>query len=83
MPSRSEVSGIEQATRASEHTSKDKPDKRNILAYVHLRNIHGSTGAGRTARQITEYLALREDINLRILAEASDKARILPLVRDP
>ena len=55
----------------------------NLLAYVHLRNIHGSTGAGRTARQITEHLALRDDVSLRVLADASDMKRILPLVREP
>ena len=55
----------------------------NILAYVHLRNIHGSTGAGRTARQITEHLAMRDDTSLRVLADAQDKARILPLVQEP
>ena len=54
-----------------------------ILAYVHLRNIHGSTGAGRTARQITEHLAMREDVDLRVLADASDMSRILPLVKEP
>lgn len=55
----------------------------NVLAYVHLRNIYGSTGAGRTARQITEHLAMRGDVNLRILADETDKARILPLVQEP
>ncbi len=55
----------------------------NLLAYVHLRNIHGSTGAGRTARQITEHLAMRKDISLRILADVHDKDRILPLVEQP
>lgn len=55
----------------------------NLLAYVHLRNIHGSTGAGRTARQLTEHLAERGDIRLRVLADAGDKARILPLVQQP
>jgi glycosyltransferase involved in cell wall biosynthesis len=55
----------------------------NILAYVHLRNIYGSTGAGRTARQITEHLAGRSDVNLRVLADAADRARILPLVKEP
>ena len=54
-----------------------------LLAYVHLRNIHGSTGAGRTARQLTEHLAQRPDIQLRVLADAGDKARILPLVGAP
>ena len=55
----------------------------NLLAYVHLRNIHGSTGAGRTARQIVEHLAHRKDVNLRVLADANDKHRILPLVQKP
>ena len=55
----------------------------NLLAYVHLRNIHGSTGAGRVARQLTEHLAMRSDINLQILADANDSARILPLVGEP
>lgn len=55
----------------------------NLLAYVHLRNIHGSTGAGRTARQIVEHLAVRPDINLRVLADANDARRILPLVQQP
>ena len=55
----------------------------NLLAYVHLRNIHGSTGAGRTARQIVEHLALRGDVNLRVLADATDKKKILPLVQKP
>ena len=54
-----------------------------LLAYVHLRNIHASTGAGRVARQLTEHLALRDDIDLRILADKNDHARILPLVGEP
>ncbi len=54
-----------------------------LLAYVHLRNIHGSTGAGRTARQLTEHLARRLDIELRVLADAGDKIRVLPLVGKP
>ncbi len=55
----------------------------NVLAYVHLRNIHASTGAGRVARQLTEHLALRTDVRLRILADARDKDRVLPLVGRP
>ncbi len=55
----------------------------HVLAYVHLRNIHRSTGAGRVARQLCEHLALRPDIRLRILADARDRARILPLVGSP
>lgn len=55
----------------------------NLLAYVHLRNIHASTGAGRVARQLTEHLAARSDVRLRILADGNDQARILPLVGEP
>ncbi len=55
----------------------------SILAYVHLRNIHASTGAGRTARQVVEHLAMRQDVNLTVLADARDKERILPLVQEP
>lgn len=55
----------------------------HLLAYVHLRNIHASTGAGRVARQLTEHLALRDDIQLRVLADAADRQRILPLVGEP
>ena len=54
-----------------------------LLAYVHLRNIHASTGAGRVARQLIEHLAQRRDVDLRILADPRDHARILPLVGDP
>jgi glycosyltransferase involved in cell wall biosynthesis len=55
----------------------------NLLAYVHLRNIHASTGAGRVARQLTEHLALRKDVHLHVLADAGDRARVLPLVPLP
>ena len=54
-----------------------------LLSYVHLRNIHGSTGAGRVARQLTEHLAARPDLDLRVLADARDRARIVPLVGAP
>lgn len=54
-----------------------------LLAYVHLRNIHNSTGAGRVARQITEHLAQREDVQIEILADRKDAARILPQVGSP
>jgi glycosyltransferase involved in cell wall biosynthesis len=63
--------------------AEPKPHVTNVLAYVHLRNIHNSTGAGRVARQVTEHLALRDDVNLRILADARDRERILPLVQKP
>jgi glycosyltransferase involved in cell wall biosynthesis len=54
-----------------------------ILAYVHLRNIHASTGAGRVARQVTEQLAKRADVDLHVLADADDHQRIVPLVAEP
>lgn len=54
-----------------------------VLAYVHLRNIHNSTGAGRVARQLTAHLAERSDIDLQVLADPSDHARIIPQVGAP
>ena len=54
-----------------------------LLAYVHLRNIHGSTGAGRVARQLVEHLAIRSDVDLAVLADKRDRGRILPLVGEP
>ena len=62
-------------------TSRTAPLR--LLAYVHLRNIHASTGAGRTARQITEHLGRRADVDLRVLADQADGERILPLVGEP
>ncbi len=53
----------------------------HVLTYVHLRNIHNSTGAGRVARQLTEQFALRPDVNAHILADRADHDRIVPLVR--
>ena len=55
----------------------------NILDYVHLRNIHRSTGVGRVARELTEHLAKRPDVNLRILADQGDYARIVHQVGAP
>ncbi len=55
----------------------------NLLAYVHLRNIYRSTGAGRVARQLIEHLARRGDVDLHVLADPSDHARIVPLVGAP
>lgn len=54
-----------------------------ILAYVHLRNIHRSTGAGRVARQLIEHLSQRPDVDLRLLADQSDHSRIVPAVGAP
>jgi glycosyltransferase involved in cell wall biosynthesis len=65
--------------------SSGKQDERsfNLLAYVHLRNIHGCTGAGRVARQLTEQLAADPCVRLRILADRDDATRIVPLAGEP
>jgi glycosyltransferase involved in cell wall biosynthesis len=55
----------------------------NVLSYVHLRNIYGSTGAGRVARLLTEHMACEEKTDVHILADAGDHRRILPKVGDP
>ena len=54
-----------------------------ILAYVHLRNIHNSTGAGRVTRQLTSHLAARPDVDLKVLADRNDHARIISQVGAP
>ena len=54
-----------------------------VLSLVHLRNIHRSTGAGRVARQLTEHLARRSDIKLRILADEADHKQVVGLVGEP
>jgi glycosyltransferase involved in cell wall biosynthesis len=48
----------------------------NVLAYVHLRNIHHSTGAGRVARNLTEALSEQPGVAVRILADRADHARL-------
>jgi glycosyltransferase involved in cell wall biosynthesis len=55
----------------------------NILAYVHLRNIHHSTGHGRVARQITEHLARGPADQLRILADPDDHRNVVEKVGPP
>lgn len=55
----------------------------NVLAYVHLRNIHRSTGAGRVARQLTEHVARRDQVNMHILADEADHSAIVPQVGQP
>lgn len=55
----------------------------SVLAYVHLRNIYGSTGAGRVARQLIEHLSDRADVNIRVLADPVDHADIVPRVGAP
>ena len=54
-----------------------------ILDYVHLRNIYRSTGVGRVAREITEHLALRPEVELRILADRQDHDQIVGKVGAP
>jgi glycosyltransferase involved in cell wall biosynthesis len=71
---------IHSEAAAPAHFSK-KPLR--VLAYVHLRNIHNSTGAGRVARQVTEHLARQPDTEMRVLADRRDHARVIPLVRAP
>jgi glycosyltransferase involved in cell wall biosynthesis len=80
--SATEISGVSNlGLLRSENLSSRK--RIDLLAYVHLRNIYASTGAGRVARQLTEHLAKRDDVNLHILADAGDKQRVLPLVGEP
>ncbi len=55
----------------------------NVLAYIHLRNIYRSTGVGRVSRELAEQLALRPEVNLRILADKADHAKIVPKVGSP
>ena len=55
----------------------------NIFAYVHLRNIYRSTGAGRVARALTEQLATQPRTQLRILADEGDHGRIVGKVGAP
>ncbi len=66
-----------------EHSSNLAAPRLRILAYVHLRNIHNSTGAGRVARQLTSHLSDRPDVELKILADSADHARIVPEVGAP
>jgi glycosyltransferase involved in cell wall biosynthesis len=55
----------------------------NILAYVQLRNIYGSTGHGRVARQMTEHLALESVDQLHILADPLDHRKVVHKVGPP
>ncbi len=49
----------------------------NILAYVHLRRIVRSTGAGRVARCLTEHLSRSPGVDLRVLGDSADYHRIV------
>jgi glycosyltransferase involved in cell wall biosynthesis len=55
----------------------------NILCYVHLRNIYGSTGHGRFTRQIVEHLAQEPTDQLRILADSEDHRKVIDKVGWP
>jgi glycosyltransferase involved in cell wall biosynthesis len=55
----------------------------NILAYVHLRNIHHCTGAGRVARELIEHVTRREDVNMHILADQVDYNAVTHKVGGP
>lgn len=55
----------------------------NVLTYVHLRNIHRSTGAGRVARALTENMARTPDVRMHILADAGDYWRAAPQAVEP
>ncbi|HLK62890.1 MAG TPA: glycosyltransferase family 1 protein [Bryobacteraceae bacterium] len=50
----------------------------NVLAYVHLRRIVKSTGAGRAARCLTENLAACGGTDVRVLGDSGDYQRIAP-----
>lgn len=55
----------------------------NALLYVHMRNIYRSTGAGRVARQLTEHLARRKGVNIRILADQGDYRAVIDKLPEP
>jgi glycosyltransferase involved in cell wall biosynthesis len=48
----------------------------NVLAYVHLRRIVRSTGAGRAARCMTEHLSACEGLDVRVLGDSADYHKI-------
>lgn len=54
-----------------------------LLSYVHMRNIVGSTGAGRVARQMTEALARVEGVDIRVLADPEDHRRVVNATGTP
>lgn len=55
----------------------------NLLAYVHLRNIYASTGAGRLARNMVEQLHQSGDDRIAVLADQADHRAIIPKVGAP
>jgi len=48
----------------------------NVLAYVHLRRIVRSTGAGRVARCLTEHLSAAPGVDLRVLGDLGDYRKV-------
>jgi glycosyltransferase involved in cell wall biosynthesis len=48
----------------------------NVLAYVHLRRIVRSTGAGRAARCLTEHLSTCDGVDVRVLGESADYRKV-------
>lgn len=75
------VLGVKETTRFQSLTGEKNSIR--VLAYVHLRNIYNSTGAGRVARQLTSHLAGRTDVDLKILADPADYARVISHVGTP
>ena len=55
----------------------------NVLAYVHLRNIYRSTGAGRVARELIEHVSRRDGVNMHILADQADYCSVAHKVGGP
>lgn len=55
----------------------------NVLAYIHMRNIHHCTGAGRVARELIENVAKRRDVNVHILADQADHRKVAHKVGGP
>lgn len=55
----------------------------NVLAYVHLRNIHHATGAGRVARNLSESLGAQPGVALRLLADRGDHTRLPAAIGPP
>jgi glycosyltransferase involved in cell wall biosynthesis len=55
----------------------------NVLAYIHLRRIVGSTGAGRVARCLTENLCKLGGLDVRVLGDRSDYLNFVPQAGSP
>ena len=55
----------------------------NVLAYVHMRNIHSSTGAGRFSRNMIEETHKLGHHRITILADPADHRAVAPKVGAP